>query len=37
MADGSVTPFAMLDSDVQTDAIFSPDGRWLTYGNRPGQ
>ena len=34
MADGRVTPFHTLASDVPTDASFSPDGKWVAYTSR---
>jgi serine/threonine-protein kinase len=35
VATGKTTVFASLDSEVPSDAQFSPDGRWVVYSIRP--
>jgi serine/threonine-protein kinase len=34
MPDGKVVPFSTTTSDVPSDAMFSPDGRWVAYSTR---
>jgi serine/threonine protein kinase/Tol biopolymer transport system component len=33
-ADGKAVPFSTLESDIPSDATFSPDGRWVVYSTR---
>jgi serine/threonine-protein kinase len=34
VADGKAVPFSSIASDVPSDAVFSPDGRWVAYSVR---